>query len=417
VLIKSYLSIYDTMENIIEPTKNFDFSQLNLENPTPMQGGNFFTKLNYTDKKLPLYVQMPKCKPKQGIIKNSTSKKSHLDLLYNYYDTELISWFEHLEIKCRELIFNKKDNWFVQTEMTLDDIENNFISPTKSYKSGKMIIIRTHIPYTKQIKKDYCMIYDENERVLDTSSITELTELIPLICIDGIKFSSKSFQIDILLPQIMVLCIQDEIKNGFMIKQTRTNTSEHLEKSTNSEVLKLENSNNLTDTQHIQSDNPDQIKQIGETIPSDLDKDKDKDLDKNLDKDFDLDENLEKDKDKDLEKGLGEDLEKEKEKGLEEDLKNDKDFKIIELPIVEIEKDLQEVYLDVENSEENISLKPPSEVYYEIYKAAREKAKHMRQAAVDAYLEARKIKNTYMLHDFEESEDNLSEDEENSVPL
>ena len=52
--------------------------------------------------------------------------------------------------------------------MDLDDIENMFISPTKSYKSGKFITIRAHIPCTKQIKKDYCLIYDENERILET---------------------------------------------------------------------------------------------------------------------------------------------------------------------------------------------------------------------------------------------------------
>ena len=68
------------MENIIEPSNTFDFSQLNLENPSPLQGGNFFTKLNYTDKKLPLYVQLPKCLSKHGIIKSTSSNKSYVDL-------------------------------------------------------------------------------------------------------------------------------------------------------------------------------------------------------------------------------------------------------------------------------------------------------------------------------------------------
>jgi hypothetical protein len=362
------------MENIVEPTNNFDFTQLNLENPTPLHGGNFFTKINYTDKKLPLYIQMPKCRPKQGIVKNTTSKKSHIDLLYHYYDSDLISWFENLETRCRELIFNKKDIWF-QTEMNLDDIENMFISCTKVYKSGKMIIIRAHIPYTKQIKKDYCMIYDENERVLDTVAVTDSVEIIPLICIDGIKFSSKSFQIDILLPQLMVLCIQNEIKNDFMIKQGRPNSS--LSKSTilnNQEPLvELETNNDLEETEKEEKE--------------------DKDLEK---------------EDKDLEKEE-KDLEKE-----DKDLEDGSEKNQVDL------LDLQEVHLNINNTDESISLKHPTAVYYEIYKAAREKAKHMRQVAVDAYLEARKIKSTYMLDDLEESEDNfsnLSEDEENTARL
>ena len=201
------------MENIIEPSDKFDFSTLNLENPSPLQGGNFFTKLNFTDKKLPLYVQLPKCLSKHGIIKSGSSKKSYIDLLFKYFDSDVLTWFENLEAKCRELVYEKKDLWF-QTAMDLDDIENMFISPTKSFRSGKFITIRAHIPCTKQIKKNYCMIYDETEKILDATSVTETTELIPLICVDGIKFSSKSFQLDITLPQLMIISVQDEIKNG-----------------------------------------------------------------------------------------------------------------------------------------------------------------------------------------------------------
>ena len=146
------------MENITEPTKDFDFSQLHLENPSPLQGGTFFTKLNFTNKQLPLYVQLPKSISKHGITTNS-SKKSFIDLLFPYFETDLLEWFENLEIKCRELIFEKKDIW-LQTEMELDDIENMFISPAKPYKSGKFLSIRAQIPNTKQIKRNYCMIYD-----------------------------------------------------------------------------------------------------------------------------------------------------------------------------------------------------------------------------------------------------------------
>jgi len=190
------------MDNIIEPSADYDFSQLNLESPSPLQGGNFFTKINHTDKQLPLYIQLPKCVSKHGIIKNPSSKKSYVDLMFNYFETDVLTWFENLETKCRELIYAKKDVWF-QMDITLDDIENMFISPTKSYKSGKFITLRAHIPCTKQIKKDYCMIYDENERILESSAVTDSMQLIPLICIDGIRFSSKSFQLDINIPQIM----------------------------------------------------------------------------------------------------------------------------------------------------------------------------------------------------------------------
>ena len=75
--------------------------------------------------------------------------------------------------------------------------------------------------------------------------------------------------------------------------------------------------------------------------------------------------------------------------------------------------DIEEVQIQV-NDEEPISLKKPNEVYYEIYRAAREKAKQMRRIAVEAYLEAKNIKTKYALHnidDSEDSEDELSDDE------
>ena len=61
---------------------------------------------------------------------------------------------------------------------------------------------------------------------------------IPLIHIEGIKFSSKSFQLDINLRQMMVLSVENDIKNGCMIKYSKVNT---LDKT---EDLEESNSNN-----------------------------------------------------------------------------------------------------------------------------------------------------------------------------
>jgi len=158
------------MDNIITPDTKFDFSQISLDNPAPLQGGSFFTKLKFGNKALPLYLQLPKCISKNGMIKNLGTKKSFIDLQFNYFETDLLTWIENLEIKCRELIFEKKDLWF-QTEMLEEDIESMFISPIKPYKSGKFLIIRSHIPMSKHIKQEGCLIYDENERTLEPSVI------------------------------------------------------------------------------------------------------------------------------------------------------------------------------------------------------------------------------------------------------
>ena len=78
---------------------------------------------------------------------------------------------------------------------------------------------------------------------------------------------------------------------------------------------------------------------------------------------------------------------------------------------------VEEITLDMSVPQESMTLKKPDEVYYEIYKAARDKAKRMRQAAVEAYLEARHIKSKYLLNDIDSSDDDedLVDTEEGSA--
>jgi hypothetical protein len=56
---------------------------------------------------------------------------------------------------------------------------------------------------------------------------------------------------------------------------------------------------------------------------------------------------------------------------------------------------------------ETITLKKPNEVYYELYKEAREKAKLAKKSAIIAYLEAKNIRKTYMLDNLDESESDI----------
>ena len=45
MLLVLNFSIEPVMDYIIEPNKQFDFSQLSLANPTGIQGGAYFTKI------------------------------------------------------------------------------------------------------------------------------------------------------------------------------------------------------------------------------------------------------------------------------------------------------------------------------------------------------------------------------------
>jgi hypothetical protein len=74
------------------------------------------------------------------------------------------------------------------------------------------------------------------------------------------------------------------------------------------------------------------------------------------------------------------------------------------------EYDLTEVELDSsfdDNNLEPITLKKPNQVYYNIYKAAREKAKNAKKEAVLAFLEAKNIKTTYMLEGMGDSDSDI----------
>lgn len=394
------------MENIIDPTDTFNYELINLDNPTPVQGGCFFTKLNCGEKRLPLYLQLPKCRSKQGICKTTSSKKFFIDLIFNSNENNLITWFENFENRCRELIFEKKDNWF-QSEMDLDDIESHFNSCMKTYRSGKYIVIRCYIPNNKTIRKNYCLIYDENENLLNVEDVKENLEIIPLIAIEGIKFSSKSFQIEINVPQIMVLKMPEEIKREFLINKKGKN-NDSVETNYNKEVIeekKQDLSNDNKNTLEKVIDLEKKIDNQDLEIVNDLKVSDDRKEIKNLHKVENRDE-LNK---LDISSVL-EDIE-------EKDIL-DTNIDNIELENENFLKELDislENDITLENDDENpITLKKPNDVYLEIYKNARDRAKKMRQSAVEAYLEAKNIKNKYLLDDIlsEDGNSNFGENEE-----
>jgi rRNA-processing protein FCF1 len=60
--------------------------------------------------------------------------------------------------------------------------------------------------------------------------------------------------------------------------------------------------------------------------------------------------------------------------------------------------------LSLENNLETLQLKKPNQVYFELYKEARSKAKLAKKAAIIAYLEAKNIKKTYILENLDDSD-------------
>ena len=179
-----------------EPNKDFDFSQVYLDTPQPIHGGTFFTKLLTGDGN-PLYVQMPVSTSKQGIV--ATKKNKYCDLLYDKENQEsLIGWILALEEHCQKNIYDKSELWF-HNDFTKDDIETLMTPVYRLHNAGKKLLVRTYIDVGKENMHNKCVVYDEREVQTNISCIMAHTSIIPLVLIEGVMFSSKSFDIVIKL--------------------------------------------------------------------------------------------------------------------------------------------------------------------------------------------------------------------------
>jgi hypothetical protein len=322
------------MDKVYDIDPNFDFSQILLDNPTPLSGGSYFTKLSVAKGCKNLYIQLPKVTTKQGLMKNSS--KTYCDLMFTSANKEVISWFEQFEKTCQDLIIQKKELWFHNnvTDTDVDEMMNPIIRP---YKSGKYFLVRTYL------KGGKCNVYDENEKIYNLENLTNEDEIIPLINLDGIRFNTKNIQIEINLTQIMVLIPPKEFEKQCLIKLHKS--LDNLEKADNLNISP---------------------------------------------------ENLEK---KDNQNISPENLEKDNRFFKKEDILQEKNILKTESFKEKNLFDLEEVDLQVNNIKDNdiISLKDPSDVYKEIYLAAKKKAYELRKNALDAYLEAKNIKEKYSL--------------------
>ena len=197
------------MENVFEINNKFNFSEILLDNPTSLTGGSYFTKILVNNGSKKMYLQLPKVTTKQGIIKNKD--KTYCDLMFTSANKELIHWFEQLEKTCQELIFNKKDLWF-HNEISKEDIEEMMNPIIRPYKSGKYFLVRVYI------KNNKCTAFDEDRKVIELDKLSIDDEIIPIINLEGIKFSSRTIQLEIILTQYMQLIPGQEFEKQFLIK-------------------------------------------------------------------------------------------------------------------------------------------------------------------------------------------------------
>lgn len=360
------------MEGIYEATPEFDFNQLKLISPTSVSGGNYFIKFRLNQ--LPLYIQPPKCLLKNGIQKSG--KKLFSDLIFTHENEEFIQWMENLEIYCRKQIFENRSKWF-ETDLDETDIENFFTSPLKIYKSGKNYIARTNIPTL--LGNCNLKIYNENEETISIDKIKENDTVVSVLEFQGIKCSPRNFQIDIEIKQMMIMnsvslfekCVFAPIK-----KQQPGFNNENDDIITIKEIPQSESqvhiNNNIVETNtitNVEISNTNNNENDSHSRLSDL-----------------------------------------------EETNYTANPGLLPTFTQNIESELEEIEFNLDElpQENSIQLKKRDTVYYDMYREAKRKAKMARDLAISSYLEAKNIKQTYMLNDIEDSDSDLDDDDFNT---
>ena len=396
------------MNKIQIPDNNFDFDSLSLCHPNALQGGSYFTKLNCNGDSL--YIQGIRCLTKQGIVK--TDKKTYCDLMYSKDDEEFIEWVENLEKHVCKLIYGKRKSWF-DNDYDLEDIEGAFTPPIRSYKSGKHHLLRVNILKNKELDNIMLNCYNEEGKQIDTTSIKEGIKIIPLIEVQGIRFSSRMFQLEFMIKQAMVMN-ESNFENCMIINQASVTKESPSKKYLQD---KVESFPEKFQQQEIQQETPQETPQDVSNVTMDItDKIKTED-DDNLtlsdddeegvikdviNEQIDTPQNPEEDDDEDDEDDDDDDDDD------EEDEEDEFYNKMKQLKTSD--ETLEEIDLNLNNLEDyNLKLKNPNEVYFEIWKTSRDKAKKIKRQALQAYLESKKIKTNYMIDDIDNSDDEFDE--------
>ena len=381
---------------IYELTDNFDFTVVKLENPSLISGNNYYSKINNT-MKTNLYIQLPKCITKQGII--NTNNKCLCDLEFFSNNKQVIEFFENLESHCVQEICSNKELWFYDpTNISDDDIQEYMVPIMRSYKSGKKFLIKT------SVKQDKIIIYDENEKKITLEEYDKVNEIVPLININGIKFSKSSFIIDIILVQFMILYPCDTFENQILIKVNKP-INKIPDKDNNKITVSALNSihrpnkdnsdYNYDDTSSVNDDDDSSLND-DETLISANDETL---INSNTDNTFSTikENNI-------TQETIVEGTITQNKNPMSIEIKEVIESNALESnPVIEI-CDLDNII----SNNEPIEIKTHDTIYLEIYKKAKQKAKEIRKNAILAFLEAKNIKVKYNLNTIDDS----SSDEE-----
>ena len=388
------------MDNIVEPTSNYEFSQLMCISPSSLGGGNYFIRLLQKNGQKPLYIQPPKCSTKQGILKSG--KKMYTDLLFKHEDEPFHEFLESLETFCKNQLFHYREKWF-DSSLTEDVIEESFLPVSKMYKSGKFHCIRAQIP--TRLGKSSLKVFDEDEQEVSLESINNTSSILTIVEVQGIRCSARSFQLDLEIKQMMSLKPVDLFETCLFSKKSPKPLSSSAISST---VIPTPEPEPLEEP----VEEPVIIPTNNEVIVEDASSVDEVNVDQNQKQDTDVDV-LDLDNPDTSSTIIPNEMEEVKEveeaeveEAMEEPLKQN--------TLAILEENVDEVDLTVpdDDNQEVFTLKRRNDVYFNMYKEAKRKAKIARDLAISSYLEAKRIRHNYLANQDVSDEDTSDDDEE-----
>ena len=402
------------------PNSTFDHGRLHLAPPNGLQGGSYFSMMYYKD--APLYIQTPICTSRQGV---TPGKRPYIDLMFSSHDVPFLEWLEALEANAVRLIYEKRNLW-ISSDIEKSDIEAGFTSPIRPYKGGKYYLIRSHIQTVKHLatgSASSCSVFDENERPVPMEYIKPEHQMYAVLEFQGIKFTARSFQMEVTLKQVLIVpnvplfqsCVirrpshppNDAITTAIITNDaTSSITNDAITTPINDATSSTANdatsstANDATTTTIIDATssitNDAITTQINDATTAN-------DATTTTINDATTANDATTTTINDATASITNDA-----------ITTNDATTCNEQPHPQSHH-LQEVDFDVLEELEHIQLKlkKPTQVYYEMYRMAKQKAKELKKHAIAAYLEAKQIKSTHMLEDSSDSnEEDEDEDDE-----
>jgi len=395
---------------------------MTIKNPISKNGA-YFMKFIVSKTQSPIYFQAPKCTVKQAFTK-SGQKKMYCDFAFSNDDDDVfLEWLDQLEEATRSILFENREKWF-ETALEEEDIENSMMPLYKmDKKARKSFLLRANVPVTNLGGKCDLKVYNEDQEEIDPDTVSEGMQCLVIFEFKGIRCSLRNFQFEVELKQMLLVRQRSMFETCLLSKGTTTTTPLVTTIPTTATPLQVTAPNN---NNNDEDSNP--HAHINNTNINNNTNNNNKSIEENeatvVEEDSEQKQKQKQEEDKTDTNGqqtssLGEQMATPASTfSVSSTSSTSLLEEITDLPILEEEGEEEEGEGKGEgempkkedgglpsSSSSTIQLKSKNDIYYKMYKEARAVAKEAKMIALTNYLEAKRIKNLYLLEDMSESDD------------